>query len=67
MNLFKKIFDPPNTPKHKDIRKLGMENNEREEGEVILLTILFKNSIKFHDPNFVTFLVEKVLIWSENG
>jgi len=69
-NLYNKIFEPPNisnNKKNKDIRKLGLEGKEREEGEVILLSIILKNSSSIAESNFLTFIVEKVLIWSENG
>jgi len=44
-----------------------MEDKEREEGEIIFLTIILKNSTEIPDPNFVTFIIEKVLVWSENA
>jgi len=46
---------------------LGLEPKEREEGEVIVLTLIVKSVRLKATPSFVEFVLERILVWSDSG
>jgi len=69
--VYNKIFDQPTTNSKKEKKDtthiIGLEPHEREEGEVIILTLIIKGLKLKASPSFVEFVLERILVWADSG
>lgn len=66
IKAFKKVFEQNTSNSVKGFHKEFMlEAKEREQGEIIMLSAIFKKMKAKPDTEQAEFLLERVLVWSE--